>query len=133
MIFFAEPPKNSSSASAWLASPILPAMHFACVLVSLRFFFELLLERFAERLAVVVGEAFDLVELPVAVFFDQGDFEGLRAERAAFEFDLARSPFRRSTETFETLALFRLFFPAFGFLFAGFDRRLALFAWCSVR
>src|SRR5882757_10023598 len=55
-----------------------------------RFFFELLFEGFTERLAVVVGEPSDLVELPVAVFFDKIDFERLRAERAAFEFDLRR-------------------------------------------
>src|SRR6202000_581924 len=40
-------------------------------------FFELPFEGFAEGFAVVVGEAFDLVELPVAVFFDQRDFQRL--------------------------------------------------------
>ena len=128
MIASGEPLKNSSSASAWLDSAILAGDAVRLFLAqAFRFFFELLFERFAERLAVVVGEAFDLVELPVAAFFDQRDFERLRAERAAFEFDLGGRLCRRSTETLETFAPSASSSPASGFFFAGLDRGLALF------
>src|SRR6185312_6138295 len=90
------------------------------------FFFELLFELFPECLAVEVGEPFDVVELPGAAFFDQGDFDLLRVERAAFEFGVRGrlAAVHGDVRDFHRL---RHFFALFGFFFAAFDRRLALF------